>query len=88
MRYFPSLLPALIFSPNNRARKKVLSVMKRYVRTMGLPKAGDVVKSLVLAASASVEWARILFNRAPGMRASSASLARTGWIIRETGRWR
>ncbi len=66
MRYFPSLLPALVFGPNLRSRLKVLSVMRLYRKAMGGVKVTDILKSLVLSASGFVEFGRILFNRAQG----------------------
>jgi len=65
MRYFPSLLPALVFGPNMASRMRTLSLMKRYRTALGV-KASDVIKSLVLTASACVEFGRTLFNRAQG----------------------
>ncbi|HHO75369.1 MAG TPA: radical SAM protein [Deltaproteobacteria bacterium] len=66
MRYFPSLLPALVFGPNARSRMKTLSVMRLYSKAMGRLKGTDILKSLVLTASAFVEFGRILISRVKG----------------------
>lgn len=66
IRYFPSLLPAFVFAPNSRSRRKILSVMRRYMKNMGRPGAADILKALALTAGACVEFTRILINRAQG----------------------
>jgi radical SAM superfamily enzyme YgiQ (UPF0313 family) len=65
-RYFPSLLPAFVFSPNTRSRMKTLSVMKLYGKSLGRPNISEIVKSIVLTASGLVEFGRILISRAKG----------------------
>ena len=65
-RYFPSLLPAFVFSPNTRSRMKTLSVMKLYSKSLGRPNISEIVKSLALTASGLVEFGRILISRAKG----------------------
>ncbi len=65
-RYFPSLLPAFVFGPNIRSRMKTLLVMKLFFKAIGRPKGSEIIKSLILTASASVEFIRILKNRASG----------------------
>lgn len=65
-RYLPSLLPAFLFGPNIGSRMKTLSTMNLYRKVFGLPKASDIFKSLILTASALVEFIRILLSRAGG----------------------
>jgi len=66
LRYCPSLLPAMIFGPNLKSRLKTLSLIRCYHQAMGLPKLPDIIKSLILLASACVEFCRTLFNRCLG----------------------
>lgn len=66
LRYFPSLLPAFTFSPNQKSRLKVLSVYRQYIKAFGRPGAKDILKSVALTASASVELFRIILSRLNG----------------------
>ncbi len=66
MRYFPSLIPALLFGPNMKSRMKTLSVIKLYCKAMGFPGFTDSMKAIALTASASVEFCRTLFHRLNG----------------------
>ena len=65
-RYRPSLLPALIFAPNNRARRKTLKVMRRYRRVFGRSSAAEWAKATVLSASATLEFIRLQIRRLAG----------------------
>ncbi len=65
-RYMPSLLPALLFSPNMKSRLKTLSIMRLYRKTLGRPKISDMIKALALTVSAGIEFTRIIISRANG----------------------
>ncbi len=65
-RYFQSLLPAFLLGSNLRLRLKALSVMRLFHKALGLPKTTDILKSLMLTASAFIEFTRILVSRAGG----------------------
>lgn len=65
-RYRPSLLPALVFAPNNRSRMKTWRVMRSYRQILGRQSLGGWLKSLALLASAAVEFCRVCLRRAHG----------------------
>ncbi len=66
MRYSPSLLPALVFGPTMKSRRKTFSLMRLYSRATGRPKVTDILKSFLLTASACVEFCRVTIRRAQG----------------------
>lgn len=66
LRYRPVLLPAMVFSPNNRTRKSVYRIIRLYNKTFGRPGAKDNLKSTVLLVSACLESLRVLFSKIIG----------------------
>lgn len=59
MNIRPTLLAALVFSPDRGARKKALSTMKLFHDTLGKPSWKDRIVSAVLVATGMIEFARI-----------------------------
>lgn len=66
LRYRPALYPAMIFSPNSSARKKVYRTIKHYNETFGRPGIGLKLKSLILLLSAVMESLRIRISEIRG----------------------
>ncbi len=60
------LLPAFVFAPNLKARRKVRQVARLYRREMGSPGLKLVLMSSVLVVTGAIEQLRLLFNRFTG----------------------
>lgn len=66
LRYRPVLYPAMIFSPNQKVRKKVYRIIRLYNETFGAPGIKDCMKSLILMFTAGMEGLRISIAKIRG----------------------
>lgn len=66
LRLRPLLVPALVFAPNAKARRKALEAMREYTRVLGKQTWGDSLRAAVLVASGLVEWLRIAMHKLRG----------------------
>ncbi len=62
----PILLPALVYAPNGRARRRALLAFRLYRKILGKSSLKDKALSVLLVLTAAVEKMRILLSQAAG----------------------